>query len=308
MTRPIAAARPALDVLNAGDAWSLLQALARAATRGQAVRSGPVSLDAQGETRADAHGRSAIAVDPEAEVGWAPLAAVDDPARLLLDLFVPLCCGADAEAMVVAHLGQSLDGRLATVTGSARFVTGPEDLAHMHRLRALFDAVVIGAQTACVDDPELTTRLVPGKHPVRVVLDPQGRAGEHLKLLSAAAAPTLLFGARGAKRPQRTLGAHVEQVEVASDGRKLDLRQVLAELAARGLRRVFVEGGGITVSRFLQEGLLHRLQLTIAPKIIGSGTHAFELEPIAELSDAITLRSRRFALGDDILFDCDLRA
>jgi riboflavin-specific deaminase-like protein len=267
-----------------------------------------VSLDASGEARADAHGRCAIALEPESELGWAPRSALDDGARTLLDRFLPLCAGRDAQALIVAHLGQSLDGRLATVTGAARFMTGPEDLEHMHRLRALFDAVVIGAQTACTDDPELTTRLVPGRHPVRVVLDPRRRAGSNLRVLRDGAAPTLLVTARGARSEPGALGAHVEVIEVGAVDRKLDLREVLAALAARGLSRIFVEGGGITVSRFLQEGLLHRLQLAIAPKIVGSGTHAFELAPIAELSDAITVKCRRFALGADILIDCDLRA
>ena len=78
--------------------------------------------------------------------------------------------------MVVAHLGQSLDGRVATVTGSSRFVTGPEDVRHTHRLRALFDAVLVGARTACIDNPRLTTRLVPGRQPARVIVDPNGAA------------------------------------------------------------------------------------------------------------------------------------
>jgi diaminohydroxyphosphoribosylaminopyrimidine deaminase/5-amino-6-(5-phosphoribosylamino)uracil reductase len=308
VTHTIATATHALEVLGEDDAWRLLQALALRATRGQPVLDGAIALDEQGELRVNAPGQNAIYVRPECEACWAPLLAVDDQARMLLDLFVPLCAGPGCGALVVAHLGQSLDGRLATVTGASRFVTGPEDLRHMHRLRALFDAVVIGAQTACIDDPELTTRLVTGRQPVRVVLDPHGRMDDKLRLLCDGRAPTLVVTGRGDHVRSRSFGSHVEVVEVATDDRQLNLHDVLAELGARGLRRVFVEGGGVTVSRFLQAGLLDRLHLAIAPKILGSGTHALRLQPIEHMSEAITTRCRRFALGDDMLFDCDLRA
>ena len=95
-------------------------------------------------------------------------------ARRLIELYLPLC-GDCPERFVVAHLGQSLDGRIATVDGSSRWVTGPEDVAHNHRMRALFDAVVVGAETVRQDDPQLTVRLVPGRNPTRVVLDPGRR-------------------------------------------------------------------------------------------------------------------------------------
>jgi diaminohydroxyphosphoribosylaminopyrimidine deaminase/5-amino-6-(5-phosphoribosylamino)uracil reductase len=287
--------------------WRLLQALAGVASRGAPILDGPVALDEGGVPRLVAREHGWIAVCADREESWEPLLPVDDAARELLDIFAPLCVGPSSARMVLAHLGQSLDGRLATVTGSSKFVTGPVDLRHTHRLRALFDAVVVGAQTACVDDPQLTTRLVPGRHPTRIVLDPHARLHSGLRVLNDGRAPTLLITQNSQSYEQAQLGKHVEVVQVSCESGRLCLRDILNALRARGLSRIFIEGGGITVSHFLQAGLLHRLHVVIAPMILGSGTPALQLDPIERISDAITTRCRHFALGPDVLFDCVLK-
>jgi riboflavin biosynthesis pyrimidine reductase len=99
--------------------------------------------------------------------------------------------------------------------------------------------------------------------------------------------------------------AEVAALEIGPDG--YDPAALLADLHARGLRHVLVEGGGVTVSRFLAAGLLDRLHVCIAPLIIGSGRAAVSLPEIARLSDARRPPMRTFAMPPDTLFDCDLR-
>ena len=91
------------------------------------------------------------------------------------ELFGPLRAGTADDLVVVGQIGQSLDGRIATATGHSHYINGPAGLAHLHRLRALVDAVVIGVGTALADDPQLTVRRVAGPEPARVVIDPNGR-------------------------------------------------------------------------------------------------------------------------------------
>jgi riboflavin biosynthesis pyrimidine reductase len=85
-------------------------------------------------------------------------------------------------------------------------------------------------------------------------------------------------------------------------------RRLVRELARRGLGRLLVEGGGVTVSRFLAGRALDRLHVSVAPVILGSGAPAFALPPIDQLHEALSPRCRTFALGSDVLFDCEFAA
>ncbi|MDW8370402.1 MAG: RibD family protein [Geminicoccaceae bacterium] len=206
---------------------------------------------------------------------------------------------------VVAHLGQSLDGRIATEPGHSTFVTGPDDFLHMHRLRALADAVLVGAGTVAHDDPRLTVRLVPGPSPLRVVLDPDRRLGPDRRVFREPAPPTLLL-CRADRQDRERLGT-AEIVGLSAPEGRLEPATVLAALRDRGIRRLFVEGGGMTVSRFLAAGCLDALHLCVAPVIIGSGRDALSLPAIARMDEAIRLAPEVIRLGEDWLFWCRLR-
>lgn len=232
----------------------------------------------------------------------------EDSRRTLLDLYLPITGSRPDHAITIGHLGQSLDGFIATLSGDSCYVTGSENILHLHRLRALCDAVVVGAMTVESDNPQLTTRLVQGRNPLRVVLDPQCRLPSSLRIFADGAAATLRVCARGAAGVVQARNRGEDVLEVSADGGRLDLEELLEQLHARGCWRVFVEGGGVTVSAFLEAGLLDRLHVAVAPLLIGNGRPAIRLAARQRLKDCMSVQPRIYRTGQDILYDCDLRS
>jgi len=286
--------------------WSVVQAAARAAER-IADANEPVvfALGADGGLRVVPAGDAHALVAWRPGAGWEAVLPADDPRRAFLDLYLPICSATTARPVTVGHLGESLDGFIATHAGESRWVTGHENMRHMHRLRALCDAVVVGAGTIAADDPQLTTRLVSGPNPLRVVLDPGRRLGADHRVFTDDAAETLYVCARSLTRAgERYVGrALIVGVEERGDG--IDAAEVMRLLRARGCTRVFVEGCGVTVSMFLEAKLLDRLHMAIAPLFIGDGRPAIRIPPRVALGDCARPRYRVFRMGGDVLFDCD---
>jgi riboflavin-specific deaminase-like protein len=218
------------------------------------------------------------------------------------ELFGPLRQGAVDDLVVVGQVGQSIDGRIATVSGHSHYINGPDGLAHLHRLRAIVDAVVIGIGTVLADDPQLTVRRVSGPHPARVVIDPRGRLPATARLLADGAA-RLVVTTQGTRQH---LPPRVEGVALPADNGHIAPATLLACLAARGFRRIMIEGGAQTMSRFFAAGCLDRLHVVVAPLILGSGSPAFALAPVERCDQALRPPVRTHALGDEMLFDCDL--
>jgi diaminohydroxyphosphoribosylaminopyrimidine deaminase/5-amino-6-(5-phosphoribosylamino)uracil reductase len=236
--------------------------------------------------------------------GWHSRLPAGSPWADLIDLYLPICGATMARPLTVGHLGQSLDGFIATHTGDSQFVTGGGNIVHLHRMRALCDAVIVGAGTVAADDPQLTTRHVAGPHPLRVIFDPGRRLAPTFKLFTDEAAPTLYICERARLAPGEDQVGGAAAVGVCEGpGAVVEVAQLLL---ARGCSRVFVEGGGVTVSAFLAANLLDRLQLAIAPVLIGDGRPAIRLAPQALLRDCLRPGYRVFRMGGDVLFDCKL--
>ena len=220
-------------------------------------------------------------------------------------IFGPLRAGQVDDLLVVGQIGQSLDGRAATATGHSRYINGAEGLDHLHRLRALMDAVVVGVGTALVDDPLLTVRRVAGPHPARVVIDPNGRLPAAARAFRDDGVRRLVITAEdaGTQPP-----AGIERVALPSAQGRLDPCDILRSLAARGLWRILIEGGPATVARFLEARCLDRLHVVVAPIILGGGRSSLDLTPITRCEEALRPHTVTHVLGNEVLFDCDLSA
>jgi riboflavin-specific deaminase-like protein len=289
------------------EAWSVvLRAATEAERLAQSAQTAAFALgDDAGLRRVTDGDRDAIVVWRPGD-GWSAALPPHDPRHALIDLYLPICSATNAHPITVGHLGQSLDGFIATHAGESQYVTGEENIKHLHRMRALCDAVVVGAGTVAADDPQLTTRHVSGPSPVRVVLDPTRRLADHYRVFNDDSADTLYVCAKSLAREGETYFGRALVVAVDDQGDGIDVTAVQRVLRARGCHRIFVEGGGVTVSMFLEAKLLDRLQIAIAPLLIGDGRPAIRLAPRTALSECHRPRYRVFRMGADVLFDCEL--
>jgi diaminohydroxyphosphoribosylaminopyrimidine deaminase/5-amino-6-(5-phosphoribosylamino)uracil reductase len=220
-------------------------------------------------------------------------------------LFGPLRNATVDDLVVIAQMGQSLDGRIATPTGHSHYINGAAGRAHLHRLRALVDAVVVGVATVVADDPQLTVRLVHGPCPARVVLDPTGRAAADARVFATDGARRLIVTAATSRAP---LPAGVEIVNLPLTDGRFAPAAILNAIAERGFRRILVEGGPATISGFLAASCLDRLHILLAPIILGAGPAGLALAPITRIDEALRPAVRIHRIAEEVLFDCDFSA
>ena len=252
---------------------------------------------------------------------WCRSTPLPDGFDALFDLYLPVL-GTRSEtecSRVVAHLGQSVDAQIATTSGDSFYVTGEENRKHLHCLRALSDAVIVGSGTILADNPQLTTRAVAGENPVRVIIDSQARLPTSLGVFTDSASRTVLLhqsstdlaGLEMAFGPQIVdkSGSLVNQVErwiIPDTDDALSVNKMINQLSSRGLRRLFVEGGGITVSRFFEAQALDRLHVAVAPLLVGKGTSALQLSGVPKMMQARRPPHSIYRMGEDILWDFDV--
>jgi diaminohydroxyphosphoribosylaminopyrimidine deaminase / 5-amino-6-(5-phosphoribosylamino)uracil reductase len=213
--------------------------------------------------------------------------------------------------LVTAKWAMTLDGKIATSTGDARWVTAEKARRRAHRLRAEVDAILVGTDTVIRDDPELTCRLPGGRTPLRVILDRRGRIPHERRVFSTLpAGPVLVYTRRaGLGRLSSLRDRGVEVVAARSDTRGFDLRAILRDLGRRGIHHLLVEGGSRLLGSFFDRGLVDRAVVFVAPAIAGG---AKAVTPVAgqgvrTMNDAVRGRVVRVErAGPDFVLWVDL--
>ncbi len=212
-----------------------------------------------------------------------------------------------AGPMVIAQIGQSLDGQVATATGQSKYINHAGGLKHLHALRAWADAVVVGVGSVVADDTKLTVRLVEGTNPMRVVLDPNGRVPSQATLLNDRAAKTVVMTARQAT--DLSLPPHVTVAPMAlDDSGRLSPLLVLQWLEQAGCQRVLVEGGPATIAGFMTTNSIDYLHFLSSAMLLGAGTPGVIRPPLSQLAQAQRFRMQAYQLDEDMLIECDLKA
>lgn len=200
----------------------------------------------------------------------------------------------DKKCFSISHFAQTLDGRIASSSGDSKWIGNEENLIHAHRMRALCDAILVGSKTMSVDDPRLNVRLVAGQDPIKVVI---GGDALPIKKYHAYDDSTITFCQNHADKELPGESVIIDK----KDG--YDTKTILECLYQRGIHSVYIEGGSLTTSNFLKQGSIDQVQLHISPKILGSGTSAFNFAGIMNMDQAIVFNNAQFMpMGDDVMF------
>jgi 3,4-dihydroxy 2-butanone 4-phosphate synthase/GTP cyclohydrolase II len=211
---------------------------------------------------------------------------------------------------VVLKYAQTLDGRIATGSGDAKWISGPGERRIAHALRAACDAVAVGAGTVLADNPLLTVRMVPGASPIRVILDSTLRLPSDAHVFGADARTIVLTTERSSPARRAELqerGVTVTVVREAPDG--IDLPDGLAKLQRLGIRSLLVEGGARVITSMLRERLVDRMVVAVAPLLLGKGIEALGDLGIDLVADGLQLANRTVhQAGSDLLIAGDLDA
>jgi GTP cyclohydrolase II len=209
---------------------------------------------------------------------------------------------------VVLKYAQTVDGRIATQRGDAKWISSEAERRISHGLRAACDAVLVGVGTAIIDDPQLTVRMVPGSSPLRVVLDSTLRLPSTARVFDNQTATIVITTASASAGRRAALQARAVGVHVVDAGpRGVDLACALRRLRELGVASLLVEGGGRVITSFLAEKLVDRVVLGIAPTIMGAGTDAVGDLGVASVAESIQLTNRSVhRAGDDLLVAADV--
>ena len=211
---------------------------------------------------------------------------------------------------LMAHLAQSLDGKIAAVNGNSQWLSNEANLKHAHRLRALHDAVMVGAVTATLDNPKLTVRLVPGKHPTPVIIEGQNDLRvDDLHMMALHERVIVLCPQEKQDRvlPQaakeKILELPISSTKDSQERPVLAPSEILKVLYENGISSIFLEGGGQTVSYFLQADCIELLHLHFSPLILGSGRSSFTLPVINSIDEGLRFKMKHFDLDGEILVE-----
>ena len=225
---------------------------------------------------------------------------VNNVNKELFDIFLPIILNKDKGPYIIGHLAQTLDGYIATQAGESKYISCKENIEHIHRLRAISDIIIVGSKTVLLDNPKLTTRMVEGSSPLRMVLNSKNNLNNNLKVFTHKDGNGFkIINKNGQKEMNNifSLPAYKKGFKIS------DIIKLIKKL---NKRIVFIEGGGSTISSFYSNQYLNKLHLCISPIIIGDGRSSFILEKKSNIKDFKDHKISYYKMGSDILCDIDL--
>ena len=193
------------------------------------------------------------------------------------------------KSYVVSHFAQSLDGKIATYSGHSKWIGNQENLIHAHRMRALCDGILIGANTYLRDKPLLTVRHVEGNNPIKIIL-----GNSCLKVGNSKIINNHTFFFTSGKRVNNETENDENVVYFSPNNGLIDPNEITKTLFKKGIFTLYLEGGAFTSSYFLKKKALNEIQLFLSPAIFGSGITNFTLNQIDHVEEAVTFKNGKF--------------
>lgn len=182
---------------------------------------------------------------------------------------------------VTLKAAQTLDGKIADISGKSKWISSKESRKLVHKLRSVYDAVLVGKNTVELDNPELTVRHVKGRNPYRIIIDTDLALNLNNKLFSDKyTSKTIIIAS---KQPDEFLSRILEQrnikvVNAKTNNGLIDLKDALKKIALLGIASILVEGGAFTFTEFLKQKSADELLLFTSPKIMGKGISTFKAD------------------------------
>jgi diaminohydroxyphosphoribosylaminopyrimidine deaminase/5-amino-6-(5-phosphoribosylamino)uracil reductase len=237
-------------------------------------------------------------IDNELRVEVLQSGQLNLPAIEFISSFISLCVMPALafkmqRAISILHLAQSIDGRLATLNNNSRWISNTENLIYVHRMRALSDAILIGANTLLNDKPALTVRYVKGPNPVKVIV---GNSADYFTSILESRDRVIHMVTRPV--PERK---GIESIIIEAVSGQISPADILTQLYKQGIYSVYIEGGAFTISAFIREKAADMINFYISPVIIGSGI-SIDFQGIARVEDAICLQNCNYLrMGEGML-------
>ena len=223
-----------------------------------------------------------------------------DYSKMLFSLFLPIIFNSKESPYLIAHLAQTLDGFIATNSGESKYISSNDNLTHIHMIRAISDIIIVGYKTVELDNPMLTTRLVTGKSPMRIIIDKNNKLSNKYNVFRNP-------DNNGYKIISDKTYTKKENVfQLPLDKNKFNLNDIYDLIKKLRKKIVFIEGGGATVSEFYNNNKLDRLHICISPSILGKGRSSLMIEKKMSLNEILEHEVRYFQMGTDILCDIEL--
>jgi len=206
---------------------------------------------------------------------------------------------------VTYKCAMTLDGKIASVTGESRWISGEESRKVVHRMRADSNAIMVGVDTIIADNPQLTVRHIKGRNPLRIIVDSTLRTPESVTVLSSQMAPGTMIATTetNPKVHARYLKSGARILVCRSDDGRVDLHDLWSKLGKLGIQSLLLEGGSRLAGEALRQGLIDECVFFYAPKVVGSdGFSPFAITGTTNMAHSIPFRDLSIRrVGADIM-------